>query len=72
MRGPQAVELGWRFGQNLVELRGRAGLSQTGTAERVGLGAVGPDRAGAGRAEAAVQEVLDELAERDSRAARRW
>jgi transcriptional regulator with XRE-family HTH domain len=35
-RGRQAVELGWRFGQNLVELRGRAGLSQIG-AERAGL-----------------------------------
>ncbi|HEX5592322.1 MAG TPA: helix-turn-helix transcriptional regulator [Solirubrobacterales bacterium] len=37
MKGPQAGELGWRFGQNLVELRGRAGLSQIGTAERAGL-----------------------------------
>ena len=37
MRGRQAIELGWRFGQNLVELRGRAGLSQVGTAERAGL-----------------------------------
>lgn len=36
-RGRQAIELGWRFGQNLVELRGRAGLSQIGTAERAGL-----------------------------------
>jgi len=36
-RSRQAVELGWRFGQNLVELRGRAGLSQIGTAERAGL-----------------------------------
>jgi transcriptional regulator with XRE-family HTH domain len=36
-RERQAVELGWRFGQNLVELRGRVGLSQIGTAERAGL-----------------------------------
>lgn len=36
-RGPQAAELGLRFGQNLVELRGRVGLSQIGTAERAGL-----------------------------------
>ncbi len=36
-RGPQAAELGLRFGQNLVELRRRVGLSQVGTAERAGL-----------------------------------
>jgi transcriptional regulator with XRE-family HTH domain len=29
--------LGCRFGRNLVELRRRVGLSQTGTAERAGL-----------------------------------
>jgi transcriptional regulator with XRE-family HTH domain len=33
----QAIELGHRFGQNLVELRGRVGLSQIGTAERASL-----------------------------------
>lgn len=36
-RGPQAMAVGRRFGENLVELRGRAGLSQIGTAERAGL-----------------------------------
>ncbi|MGN6257170.1 MAG: helix-turn-helix domain-containing protein [Solirubrobacterales bacterium] len=36
-RGPQAMAVGLRFGENLVELRGRAGLSQIGTAERAGL-----------------------------------
>jgi transcriptional regulator with XRE-family HTH domain len=36
-RGPQAMALGRRFGENLVELRGRVGLSQIGTAERAGL-----------------------------------
>lgn len=36
-RGPQAMAVGRRFGENLVEMRGRAGLSQIGTAERAGL-----------------------------------
>lgn len=36
-RGPQAAEVGLRFGQNLVEQRARVGLSQIGTAERAGL-----------------------------------
>lgn len=36
-QGPQAAELGLRFAQNLVELRGRVGLSQVATAERAGL-----------------------------------
>lgn len=36
-QGPQAAELGLRFGQNLLELRGRVGLSQVATAERAGL-----------------------------------
>ncbi|MGN6814920.1 MAG: helix-turn-helix domain-containing protein [Solirubrobacterales bacterium] len=36
-RGPQAMAVGLRFGENLVEMRGRAGLSQIGTAERAGL-----------------------------------
>lgn len=36
-RGPEAAELGRRFGRNLVEFRGRAGLSQVATAERAGL-----------------------------------
>ncbi|HEU4705818.1 MAG TPA: helix-turn-helix transcriptional regulator [Solirubrobacterales bacterium] len=36
-RGTQKAEFGLRFGQNLVELRGRVGLSQIGTAERAGL-----------------------------------
>ncbi|MGN6256078.1 MAG: helix-turn-helix domain-containing protein [Solirubrobacterales bacterium] len=36
-RGPQAMAVGRRFGKNLIELRGRVGLSQIGTAERAGL-----------------------------------
>lgn len=36
-RGPQAMAVGRRFGENLVEMRGRVGLSQIGTAERAGL-----------------------------------
>ncbi|HET9153154.1 MAG TPA: helix-turn-helix transcriptional regulator [Solirubrobacterales bacterium] len=31
------MAVGRRFGENLVEMRGRAGLSQIGTAERAGL-----------------------------------
>jgi transcriptional regulator with XRE-family HTH domain len=33
----QTVALGLRFGENLTELRGRVGLSQTATADRAGL-----------------------------------
>lgn len=36
-KGPQAAEAGRLLGRNLVEFRGRAGLSQAGTAERAGL-----------------------------------
>lgn len=36
-RGPQAMALGRRFGENLVEHRARVGLSQIGVAERAGL-----------------------------------
>jgi transcriptional regulator with XRE-family HTH domain len=36
-RGPQAIAIGRRFGENLVELRGRVGLSQEGAADRAGL-----------------------------------
>lgn len=36
-RGPLAAALGRRFDLNLIELRGRVGLSQIGTAERAGL-----------------------------------
>ena len=34
---PEAAAVGRCFGENLVELRRRAGLSQTATAERAGL-----------------------------------
>lgn len=33
----QTAALGVRFGENLTELRGRVGLSQTATADRAGL-----------------------------------
>jgi transcriptional regulator with XRE-family HTH domain len=33
----QTAALGRQFGENLTELRGRVGLSQTATAERAGL-----------------------------------
>lgn len=33
----QTAALGLRFGENLTELRGRVGLSQTATADRAGL-----------------------------------
>jgi len=36
-KGPQATEAGRAFGRNLARLRGRAGLSQEGTADRAGL-----------------------------------
>jgi transcriptional regulator with XRE-family HTH domain len=36
-RGPKEADLARRFGQNLIVLRGRVGLSQLGTAERAGL-----------------------------------
>jgi transcriptional regulator with XRE-family HTH domain len=36
-RGPQAIALGRRFGENLIEQRARVGLSQIGMAERAGL-----------------------------------
>jgi transcriptional regulator with XRE-family HTH domain len=33
----QTAALGLRFGENLTEMRGRVGLSQTATADRAGL-----------------------------------
>jgi transcriptional regulator with XRE-family HTH domain len=36
-KGPQAAEVSRLLGRNLVELRGRVGLSQQGTADRAGL-----------------------------------
>lgn len=36
-KGPQATEASRAFGQNLVRLRERAGLSQEGAADRAGL-----------------------------------
>ena len=36
-KSPQAVTFGRSLGKNLVEFRGRVGLSQQGTAERAGL-----------------------------------
>lgn len=36
-KGPQAAKVGRLLGQNLVEFRGRVGLSQEGTAYRAGL-----------------------------------
>ena len=36
-KGPQALEAGRAFGQNLTRLRERAGLSQEGAADRAGL-----------------------------------
>lgn len=36
-RGPQAIALGRRFGENLIAQRARVGLSQIGIAERAGL-----------------------------------
>jgi len=35
--GPQAAKFSRHLGRNLVELRGRVGLSQQGTADRAGL-----------------------------------
>ena len=37
LHGAEAAALGCRFGQNLIVLRRRVGLSQVGTAERAGL-----------------------------------
>jgi DNA-binding XRE family transcriptional regulator len=37
VRRPEAAEFGRSFEQNLIEVRGRVGLSQAGTAERAGL-----------------------------------
>lgn len=36
-KGPQAAEVSRLLGRNLVEFRGRVGLSQEATAERAGL-----------------------------------
>ncbi|HXR60337.1 MAG TPA: hypothetical protein VN732_03315 [Solirubrobacterales bacterium] len=36
-KGPQAAEVSRLLGRNLVEFRGRVGLSQQGTADRAGL-----------------------------------